>query len=435
MFIKKFTKKLTLITVTAITLGTSLFSSIPAFADESGFEAAAESAIAIDEKTGKIFYAKDADKVRGIASITKILTVYLVLDQIKSGKLKWDDKVEIDDYTYAISSDNNLSNVPLEPNAKYTVKELYEAALISSANACAIALATKVAGSEKKFVALMNKQVKKWGITDAKLINSTGLNNENIPEQYRYPNSSPTEENQMSAKDVALIAQHLIQDFPEVLETTKKTEGKFGVGTSSEVDMQTWNWMLPDMDYAYEGVDGLKTGTTTEAGQCFVGTATRKDWRIITVVLHADNSDLDTGARFTATGELMDFVYNNWSQKEILKKGTTFKNVKPYPVKDGKEKEVALELNAPVTTWIRSDMDDEKYKVDFRSGKEKELIAPVDKGTVAGMVTVSLEQDNLGYILKKDKVEYPMVAKKSIKRSNFFAIIGEHFLEFINSHL
>lgn len=117
----------------------------------------ANAAIAIEESTGKILYSKDADKLMGIASMTKMMDEYLLLEAIDKGQIKWDDKVTISEYAYKVSQDTSLSNVPLRLGEEYTVQELYEAMAIYSANGAAIAISEKIAGSEKEFVDAMNK--------------------------------------------------------------------------------------------------------------------------------------------------------------------------------------------------------------------------------------------------------------------------------------
>lgn len=127
------------------------------------------------------------------------------------------------------------------------------------------------------------------------------------------------DENQMSAKDVAIIARHLLLDFPEVLEVTSTATKMFGENTQSPVEMVNWNWMLPGFINFKEGVDGLKTGTTDFAGACFVGTIERDGKRIITVILNAEGHEQNPSVRFTETARLMDYCYDNWSVKEIGK--------------------------------------------------------------------------------------------------------------------
>ncbi len=129
----------------------------------------AKAAVAIEPTTGKVLYAKNASTVLPIASMTKMISIELVLDAIKSGKIKWDDKVTLDQSIWTISQDRDLSNVPLRRDGSYSVRELYDASLIYSANAAMMLLAKAVAGSQEKFVNQMDAKLKSWGIQTPKL--------------------------------------------------------------------------------------------------------------------------------------------------------------------------------------------------------------------------------------------------------------------------
>jgi len=150
----------------------------PAFAADKkkGYDAAAKHAIAVEATTGKILYEKDATTSTGIGSITKLLTAYMVYKAVDQGDLKWNSKVDISDYPFELTVSTGVSNIPLDAR-KYTVKQLLDATLISSANSASIALAEEIGGTESKFVDMMKAQLKDWGITDAKIVNASGLNN------------------------------------------------------------------------------------------------------------------------------------------------------------------------------------------------------------------------------------------------------------------
>jgi D-alanyl-D-alanine carboxypeptidase (penicillin-binding protein 5/6) len=412
------------------------FNSCSVQAEEtSEFDVNAEAGFAYDQKTGKILYAKNEDKKLGIASITKIISAYLILEQIKQKKLKWDDKIPIcNGYAYDLTLNPNLSNIPLEKDHGYSVRELLNAALISSASSAIIALTEKIAGSEEKFIECTNKKLKSWGIKDVTLINSTGLNNADIPEKYRVKGSAPDQENMMSARDIGIVAYHLIHDFPEVLEITKKPTERFGVGSHSEVQLETWNGMLPGKNWEYSGVDGLKTGTTELAGKCFVGTCVKAGWRIVTVVLHANG---EGDSRFAETESLMSFVYDNWKQKKIVSKGDKFATAKTVPVVDGKQSSVSIAIGEDIKAWVRSDMDTEKLSAHYHAGKIKDLKAPVTKDEKVGKIDIHLKDDNLGYLLPSQtkKAQYQMVTVKPVKRNFFLKIWVDHTLNWINKKL
>lgn len=391
---------------------------------DDNFDVSARHAIAIENSTGKILYEKDSNTSAGIASITKILTVYLVYKEIQAGELKWDDKVKISNYAYGLTTNYETSNVPMEAR-EYTVKQLVEATMIASANSAAIALAEKIAGTEPKFVDLMKKQLDAWGIKDYKLVNASGLNNSLLGENI-YPGTSSEDENMMSAKSVAIIAHHLINDFPDVLKITSQTTADFA-GTP----ITTYNYMLPNMSYARDGVDGLKTGTTELAGASFVATSTENKMRIITVVLNADNADIDTNARFKATNDLLNYVSQNYEARTLVAKGKSYRK-SIAKIVDGKEKTVSSIAEKSLTVIEKKTAATAgKLKIET---SEKGYVATVKKGSKVGKA-VFYDSDLVGdgYIGQVPSVN--LLAKKEVKRSFFLKVWWNHFVIYVNEKL
>ena len=159
-----------------MTLVTTLLFTLTPIVWADNFDVGAKHAIAVDATTGKILYEKDANQPVEVASITKLLTAYLVYEAIHQGKFTLQTSVDISNYPYHLTVNPATNNVPLEAR-KYTVKELLETSLIASADSPAIALAEKVAGSEKKFVDLMKAKLQQWGIKNATIVNASGLKN------------------------------------------------------------------------------------------------------------------------------------------------------------------------------------------------------------------------------------------------------------------
>lgn len=390
-------------------------------ADE--FEVPAKYAIAIEASTGKILYEKDAETVAGIASITKIMTAYMVYREVNAGRLKMTDLVDISDYPYQLTVESQASNVPLEAR-RYTVQQLLEASMIASANSAAIALAEKIAGSEPAFVDMMQEQLKKWGITDAKLVNASGLNN-NLLGNNIFPDSKTDDENMMSAKSVAIIARHLIQDYPEILNITSKTSADF-----EGVVMNTFNYMLPTQTYGREGVDGLKTGTTDLSGPSFVGTATENGMRIITVVLNADNPDDNPFARFIATTKLLDYVRSTYELTTVIEAGQPFKK-QSAPVMDGKQKNV-LAVAKKDFNVVQKKAEQLTKNVTITSNNQ--LTAPIKKGEVVALATFE-DTDLVGTGYLDNPPQAELVASKEVKRSFFLKVWWNHFVRYVNEKL
>ena len=260
--------------------------SVAAKESDSSLDLRVNGAILIDADSGKVLYEENSDKPLGIASMTKMMTEYLMFEALDDGTITWDQEYKVTEYTYKVSQDRRLSNVPLRRDGSYTIRELYEAVAIYSANAATIAIAESIAGSEEEFVHLMNEKAEELGLTDYKFVNCTGLNNSDL--QGMHPSEfGEKDENVMPARSVAKLAYHLLKEYPEVLETTKIAKKTFREGTDDAIDMVNWNFMLPGLVYEYEGIDGLKTGTTEFAGHCFTGTAVRDGRRVIAVVMNA----------------------------------------------------------------------------------------------------------------------------------------------------
>lgn len=419
-------KRFPLVLVVLVIFFQSLIGITAHAADE--FSVNANAGYAIDADSGKVFFNQDGDTPKGIASITKTITAYLVLDAIKQQKISWEQEVPISEYAEKLSTVPDLSNVTLVRGQKYTVKDLFEAMIVQSANACAVALAELIAGSEHTFVNQMREQLTKWDIKDATIINASGLSNVYLGEHV-YPGTQENDENLMSARDVAIVAQHLIKDFPEVLETSKITEKTFAPNTSQPDEMKNWNVMLFDGPNYKEGVDGLKTGTTDLAGACFVGTIQKDGRRVITVILNALNQDNDENARFAETNKLMDYCLNNWSQQDVTAAGQTPTDKKSLKVTEGKQKTVYLAMEKPVKLWVRSDMDPTnltiKTTLDQSLLDNNAIIAPVHKNEKIGTVSVSLAQDTLGYVQKGEGATTDLVTNNEVEKANTFELIWQ----------
>lgn len=261
----------------------------------------AKAAVAVNEETGKVVWSKHANTARPIASVSKIMTLYLVLQKIHTTSAKWSDHVKTSNKgLVSMGNSYDCGGFRFKSGHKYTVQELYYAALLDSSNNAAIALGQWVSGSNAKFIDKMNTQAKRWNLGKAHFVSASGLENSDL-QRFGY-NYGSANANQVSAKDVAYIAQHLIQDYPQILK-----DGQIG---SKKINGQTcynYNNLLKGRKYyqASLKVDGLKTGYTPLVGYCFVGTAKKSGHnRIITVVLHDEDE-------FTETRSLMNYVYKN----------------------------------------------------------------------------------------------------------------------------
>jgi len=400
-------------------------------AEEDMLNIEADAAILVEAETGKILYQKNIDAVLGIASMTKMMTEYLLLEAIHEGRVKWDQEYAVSEYVYQLSQKRNLSNVPLRRDGKYTVRELYEAMAIYSANGATVAIAEIVGGSETNFVKMMNEKAKQLGLKDYKFVNSTGLNNKDL-DGLHPGGTGDNEENVMSARDVATLAYYLYHQFPEILDTASIPRKFFREGTDDQIRMDNWNWMLPGLVAAYEGIDGIKTGYTEFAGYCFTGTAERNGMRFITVVMNAKTNGKGTHmSRFQETRKMLDYAFSNYTVQQLYPKGYITKKHETVAVEKGKEKQVALATKQPLTLVMKRG-EEKKYKPVVVIEKET-LTAPVKKGQKVGYMYVKYEGTDYGYLTKEGEkaVQVDIVTKQAVEKANGFVLamraIGELF--------
>jgi len=398
----------------------------------------AKSAILVDGDTGKILFEKSADMALPPASMTKMMTEYLVLEAIDQGKIGWDTTTTISDYPYSISADPAFSGVGLRQDKQYTVKELYKAMAVNSDNATTVALAELVAGTEGEFVKMMQQKAEEMGLPDYKFVNSTGLANSDLGDNYP-EGTQPDADNLLSARSAALLAYNLINDYPEALDyssmTTINFEGK---------EIENWNWMLPGMpghlaQFGYEGLDGLKTGWTNMAGFCFTGTADRNDQRMISVVMKTDSKE----ARFEETRKLMDYGFNNFSKKELFPAGHQIEGQSTFPVTKGKEDSVQIASEEPITSMIQNGTEDQ-YSVEYaldesKFNEEDQLTAPIKKGEQLGTMKLVNNGDDYGYITDngQDRETVSVVTQSGVEKANWFVLtlrtIGDFFSDIFTS--
>ncbi|OPX00496.1 serine hydrolase [Geobacillus proteiniphilus] len=399
-------------------------------AESAPLDIRADAAILVDAQTGRILYEKNIDTVLGIASMTKMMTEYLLLDAIKANRVKWDQTYTPSDYVYRLSQDRALSNVPLRKDGKYTVRELYEAMAIYSANGATVAIAEIIAGSEKNFVKMMNDKAKELGLKDYKFVNATGLSNEDL-KGFHPEGTSTNEENVMSARSMAMLAYQLLKDHPEVLKTASIPHKMFREGTEDEIKMDNWNWMLPGLVYGYEGVDGLKTGYTEFAGNCFTGTAKRNGVRLISVVMNAKDASGKTTkeARFKETEKLFNYGFNQYSLETLYPKGYQLKGKETLPVVKGKEKEVRVATGKNLDLLVKNG-EEKQYKPVYvlnkkKMTKEGKLVAPLKKGETVGYMTLEYKGDDALAFLSPDmqkNIRVPLVTTAEVEKANWFVL-------------
>ena len=406
---RKFFKKLTLV-MSIIILTLPIFASTVHAEDTATpqLEMNASAGMIFDEHTGQVIYKKDADEKVAIGSITKIVTLYLVTKAIKEGKFTEKDMLRPTQAQADMTQKNELTNVRLDADKTYSVKDLYEAAWIVSSNSAAMMLADKVAGSQGEFVKMMRKTVKDWGIKGAKLYNVSGLNNSDLqPDMYL---GTEQDENKLSANGIGVIVKHVLDEYPEILQTTSKAKLDFPVGNETKT-YDSLNLLLKghrDYQEGYE-FDGLKTGTTDAAGESFVGTLPIKDTRMVTIVLNAQGEKEDRDKRFRSTQKLVHFVVDNYERKEVIKKNQTITvNNKKYKTYE------------PVYTWFPKNYNAENLRYNI-SRNELGFTAIHNKKTVKLIAT----NTDGGYLPYKKTI-----VKKAIHKTTNHKSWWDQIIEF-----
>ncbi|HFI0415480.1 TPA: D-alanyl-D-alanine carboxypeptidase PBP3 [Streptococcus suis] len=408
--------------LTLLTMFTLFLGITPVLAED--FSVAAKHAIAVEVSTGKVLYEQDAQTPASIASISKLLSVYLVYEALEKGEIQLDTMVDISDYPYSLTANTELSNVNLDARS-YSVSDLLNASLITSSNSAIIALAEKIAGSEAAFVDKMKAKVAEWGITDATIVNTSGLDNSDLGENI-YPGSKPDDSNHFSALDVAIIARRLILDYPQVLNITSLNAYDFGGYT-----YYSTNQMLSEGTHARGGVDGLKTGTSNSAGSSFVATTTQANMRIITVVLNATDGLTNSDNRFVETNNLMNYVYNNYSAITLVKKGEAFENSSVKLFNGTKASSPAV-ATADLLA-IEKNTSEQPVTATFTSN-QIEFDAPITSGTVVGQLKI-VDNDLIGVGYLDNIAQIDMAIPTTIKTAPWPVSWWNQFVRYVNEKL
>lgn len=313
---------------------------------------AAKSAKLIDASTGQVLYAFNSEERMAPASITKIMTMLLVMEQVRAGRISLDDVV-------TVSTEASLmggSQVYLKERERVPVRDLLAATAIRSANDASYALAEYVAGTADDFVRIMNERAAELGMENTHFTNPEGLDD---PDHYT------------TAADIAIMSRELIQ-YPEVLEWTSTWIGKMRDGT---YDLFNTNRLIKE----YDGADGLKTGHTDKAGYCLSGTAERGGMRLIAVVMGTAGEK----ERVAETGKLLDYGFRNFERATLAEAGARVGTLRvPAAVRP----DVAAVTEEDVVALIPRGTAAE-VSVKFEP-VEEEITAPIKKGQTLGRAVV-----------------------------------------------
>jgi D-alanyl-D-alanine carboxypeptidase (penicillin-binding protein 5/6) len=352
------------------------------------FELEAGSAILMEASTGKILYEKKSDFPMPPASITKLMTLVLAFEAIEDGRAKWDDLVPISEAAWKIEG----SRMFLEVGHKAKYSDIVTGISVVSANDGCVALAEYLYGSEDAFVQVMNQRAEELELSKTQFKNATGL---------------PTKGHHMSARDIAALAQHLIAEYPKVLEIESQKEFTF-----NEIRQDNRNPLLG----VFPGADGLKTGWTEEAGYCLVGTAQQNGMRMISVVLNTE----DEKARLVTSQELLTYGFNNFQIAEVIKTGEIVDSIN---INKGKKLEVPVKVDSDISIVVPTARINDLEIVPLKATDS--LDAPVSTDTIVGKLEVRLDGQSLA--------TSDISTTEDVSRAGFFELLMRSIWKFIKS--
>lgn len=344
-----------------------------------------KSAILLETSTGKIIYENNAHEKLAPASMTKIMSMLLIMEAIDNQTLSLEDDVLISQN----AADMGGSQVFLEAGETYKVKDLLKGIAIASGNDAVVAMAEKVGGSVDNFVKMMNEKAKSLGLKNTVFLNPHGLD---------------AEGHYSTAYDMAMIAKELLK-HETILEFTSIYEDYLQKPDGSS----TWLVNTNKLVRFYEGVDGLKTGFTQTAKYCVTTTAKKNEMRLLSVVMGAETSDL----RSKDTTSLLNYGFNTYKLDMIMTKEKILGNIK---VEKGKKEDVDLILKEDATLLKKVNDKDSDYFVNLKVDK---VIAPLKKGDKVGTAEIL---DNDGKLI----MEVDVTVKKDIKKANYFDYIKKN---------
>ena len=348
----------------------------------------AKSAVLMDVATGTLLYEQDAHTPLAPASVTKVMTMLLIMEAIDSGRIHWDDSVTTSESAAAKGG----SQIYLKVGESMSVSDMVKSIAVSSANDCACAMAEHIAGSETAFVDLMNKRAKELGMNDTNFVNCTGLDDDDSAKNHK-----------TSAYDIALMSRELLKNHPDIKKFTTiwmdtVRNGAFGLSNTNKLVR------------FYQGATGLKTGFTSQAGYCLSASALREDMELVAVVMGCETSK----ERFAACKSMLDYGFAGFAL--ITPQGETAE----IPVKLGVADTVKVVPSGEDVVLIDKA---QKSMVTQQVVLEEQVDAPVSKGQRLGTLYIKAGEQ----VLK----EIPMVADQAVEKLTFWQMFSRIFQKLV----
>lgn len=350
----------------------------------------AKSAIMIEASTGEILFQKNKDEKLAPASMTKMMSMLIIMETIENGSLKWDEIITASEKASSMGG----SQIFLKVGEKMSVTDLFKGVAIASGNDAVVALAERVSGSEEQFVKEMNKKAKELGLKNTNFMNTTGLTSDN---------------HYSSAYDMSIIARELVK-HEKILEFTSTYEDYLRKDTKNPFWLVNTNRLVRFK----EGVDGLKTGFTDEAGYCLTATMKKDNMRLITVVMKEESAN----KRSADTTKMLDYGFNVYMVQTILDENTSIDKRK---VELGTKQNVEIVPKENIT--ILNKKSEEIKNITYKTNIDR-IIAPVKKGDKVGTIDIMDGNKILSTI--------DATVKENINKSNIITIYLRNLKEIIS---
>lgn len=352
----------------------------------------AKSSILVEASTGEIIYKNNENEKRAPASMTKMMSLILIMEEIEKGNLKWNERIKVSETAASMGG----SQIYLEAGENMSVKDLVKGIAMASANDAVVALAERISGTESDFVKKMNEKSKILGLTNTYFKNATGLDEEG---------------HYSSAKDMSMIARELVK-HKKILEFSSTFEDYLRQNTNKKFWLVNTNKLIK----TYEGMDGLKTGFTQNALYCLTATAKKNDMRLIGVVM----GEKDSKTRNNEMSEMLDYGFNLYKVNNIVKKGEV---VGKY--KNKKSSTISTNVISKDNINVLNKKGNKKRKITYEVNLyDKKL--PIKKNEVVGEL---IAKENGYKIFSVD-----VVAAKKIKRANIVELYLRNIGEFISGN-
>ncbi len=330
--------------------------------------------VLMDHATGSFLLEKDADTPLEPASLTKIMTAYIVFNEIRQGRLALEEETIVSEKAWRTGG----SRMFIEVNKSVSIDDLLHGLVIQSGNDAAVALAEHVAGSEEAFADMMNRQAETLGMENTYFVNATGW---------------PADGHVTTARDMAILARAMINEFPELYRLHAVRSYEF-----NNIEQYNRNRLL----WQDDSVDGIKTGHTSTAGYCLVASALRNNMRLTSVILGASGER----ARNRSSARLLNFGFRSYESREIYQAGQELTRTRIWK---GEKQQLRLGLADPLTVTIpRGSYNDLNAELEF----DEKITAPITNGTVMGKAIISLGEKTLATL--------PLVAVEDVAEGSWW---------------